>query len=179
MQKKISKTKIILLTVVAVTAVGVFYMWRDLNLDSIKKVPIPDVVVENLDLNRVIKGDTWKFRSPRVEHKEGMVYGDSMDVTITSPNGRVSHITAEKGVFSRANNDLTLKNAVGRMQEKDKVYDLKSGNVFYEAAKENWHFSDGIELIIGKIKVSGKNGTYDTKSGDCKITNGGLITWSD
>lgn len=168
-----------ILTVVLLTAVGVYYVWRDLHLDVIKNAPLPDVVVENLDLERVINGDKWQLKSPRVEHKDGIVYGDSMDVVITSPKGRVSRIKAEKGVFTRANNDLTLENADGVMSEKGKTYNLKSGKVFYSDAKKNWHFSDGIDLTMGNLNISGQDGYYDTKSGDCRITNGGRITWNN
>ena len=160
-------------------AVGAYYVWRDLNLSAIKNAPLPDVVVENLDLERMVNGDKWKFKSPRVEHKDGMVYGDSMDVVITTPKGRVAHIQAEKGVFTRSNNDLTRKNADGVMTENGKTYTLKSGSVFYNDAQKNRRFSDGIDLTMGNINVRGKDGYYDTKSGDCRVTNGGTITWSE
>ena len=179
MLKKLSATKIAVLAVLFFTAVGVYYVWRDLHLDALNKIPLPDVVVENLDLERVINGDKWLFKSPRVEHKDGMLYGDSMDVVITSPKGRLTHITAEKGIFTRADNDLTLKNANGEMSENNKKYYLKSGSVFYSDAQKNWHFSDGIELTMGNMKVSGKDGYYDTKSGDCRVTNGGTIVWNE
>ena len=175
---KISGKKLIVLTVILVIAVGAFYLWRDLNLSAMNKIPIPDLVVENIEIER-INGKKWKLISPRVEHKDGIVYGDSMDVTITDPAGRVTHIYADKGTFTRENNDVSLTSADGVMKENAKEYNLKSGNVKYEAAAEKWNFDDGVALSDGRMLIEGKKGYYDTKSGECRLTDGGTITWSD
>ena len=176
---KISGKKLIVLTVILVIAVGAFYLWRDLNLSAMNKMPIPDLVVENIEIERMINGKKWKLISPRVEHKDGIVYGDSMDVTITDPAGRVTHIYADKGTFTRENNDVSLTSADGVMKENAKEYNLKSGNVKYEAAAEKWNFDDGVALCDGRMLIEGKKGYYDTKSGECRLTDGGTITWSD
>ena len=176
---KISGKKLIVLTVILVIAVGAFYLWRDLNLSAMNKMPIPDLVVENIEIERMINGKKWKLISPRVEHKDGIVYGDSMDVTITDPAGRVTHIYADKGPFTRENNDVSLTSADGVMKENAKEYNLKSGNVKYEAAAEKWNFDDGVALSDGRMLIEGKKGYYDTKSGECRLTDGGTITWSD
>ena len=176
---KISGKKLIVLTVILVIAVGAFYLWRDLNLSAMNKIPIPDLVVENIEIERMINGKKWKLISPRVEHKDGIVYGDSMDVTITDPAGRVTHIYADKGTFTRENNDVSLTSADGVMIENAKEYNLKSGNVKYEAAAEKWNFDDGVALSDGRMLIEGKKGYYDTKSGECRLTDGGTITWSD
>lgn len=176
---KISGKKLIVLTVILVIAVGAFYLWRDLNLSAMNKMPIPDLVVENIEIERMINGKKWKLISPRVEHKDGIVYGDSMDVTITDPAGRVTHIYADKGTFTRENNDVSLTSADGVMKENAKEYNLKSGNVKYEAAAEKWNFDDGVALSDGRMLIEGKKGYYDTKSGECRLTDGGTITWSD
>ena len=176
---KISGKKLIVLTVILVIAVGAFYLWRDLNLSAMNKIPIPDLVVENIEIERMINGKKWKLISPRVEHKDGIVYGDSMDVTITDPAGRVTHIYADKGTFTRENNDVSLTSADGVMKENAKEYNLKSGNVKYEAAAEKWNFDDGVALSDGRMLIEGKKGYYDTKSGECRLTDGGTIPWSD
>ena len=176
---KISGKKLIVLTVILVIAVGAFYLWRDLNLSAMNKMPIPDLVVENIEIERMINGKKWNLISPRVEHKDGIVYGDSMDVTITDPAGRVTHIYADKGTFTRENNDVSLTSADGVMRENAKEYNLKSGNVKYEAAAEKWNFDDGVALSDGRMLIEGKKGYYDTKSGECRLTDGGTITWSE
>ena len=56
---KISGKKLIVLTVILVIAVGAFYLWRDLNLSAMNKIPIPDLVVENIEIERMINGKKW------------------------------------------------------------------------------------------------------------------------
>lgn len=53
---KISRKKFTVLTVILVIAVGAFYLWRDLHLSAINKMPIPDLVVENIEIERMISG---------------------------------------------------------------------------------------------------------------------------
>ncbi len=179
LKEKISRKKLTVLTVILVIAVGAFYLWRDLNLNAMSKIPIPDLVVENIEIERMISGKKWKLISPRVEHKDGVVYGSSMDVTIADPDGKITHIYADEGNFTRENNDIALTSADGVMKEKTKEYKLKSGSVKYEAAAEKWHFDDGVTITDGRMVIGGKKGYYDTKSGECRLTDGGTIVWSD
>lgn len=177
MSVRFSRTAAVAAVAVLIAGSALFFLWRDLNLDSIKNAPLPDVVVENIELNRTIKGNQWKLKSPRVEHKDGIVYGDSMDVTIKGPATRVTHITAQKGQFTRENSDLKLQQATGEMKENNKKYNMTAGGVFYEASPDIWHFSDGVALSSDNIAVYGKNGTYNPNSGLCRITDGGKVIW--
>ncbi|MDO5114802.1 MAG: LPS export ABC transporter periplasmic protein LptC [Synergistaceae bacterium] len=174
----IPKKKSIVLTAFLIIAVGAFYLWRDLHL-SAEKISIPDIVVENIEMERMINGKKWKIISPRAEHRDGVVYGESLDITITDPGGRETHIYADKGTFTRENNDITMTNGDGRMLENGKEYNLKSGAIKYEAATERWHFAEGVVLSSDKMTVSGQNGMYDTLSGDCFISNGGTVEWGN
>lgn len=42
-----------------------------------KNVPLPDIIVEDIEIERVVNGKTWIIISPRAEHKEGVIYGTS------------------------------------------------------------------------------------------------------
>lgn len=176
---RFSKKKFIVLAAVVAIAVGVFYFWRDLHLSAVKRVPLPDVVVEDIEVERLVDGKMWKLISPRVEHKNGLIHGVSLDVTITEDNGKVTYIYADKGTFSRKNNNLDLTHADGTMKQNDKEYNLKSGRAKYTAAKDLWNFSKGVTLTDGHFVVSGKTGYYDAKKGECGLTNGGTISWND
>ena len=178
--KKLPKKTLCLLAALIAVAAGAYYLWRDLHLSSIKNVPIPDVVVENIELERKIDGKKWKLLSPRVEHKDNMVYGDSMDVTISDPAGKETQIYAAKGVFSRHTNDVTLRDAVGTMKEADGAYDLESGVAKYDSKSGIWYFSDGVtfKLAENNMVIRGKSGYYDSEKGVCRMTERGTITWS-
>lgn len=177
--KKFTKRGAIVLAVILVIAVGAFYLWRDLHLSAIKNVPLPDIIVEDIEIERVVNGKTWIIVSPRAEHKEGVIYGTSVDITIKDPNGRNTHIRADGSTFTRKSNDITLTNGDGTMTENGKSYEMHSGFVEYDADKERWNFSQGVTLSSENMVINGDAGTYDTLSGDCYITNGGTVTWTN
>lgn len=164
---------------ILVVAVGAFYLWRDLHLGVMKNVPLPDIIVEDIEIEREVNGKTWIIISPRAEHKEGVIYGSSVDITIKDPNGRDTHIYADKSTFTRENNDITLTNGDGTMTEKGKTYEMQSGFVEYDAKGEIWNFSQGVVLNSENMTISGDAGRYETLSGDCYITNGGTVTWTN
>ena len=56
---------------------------------------------------------------------------------------------------------------------------VQVGTVEFKAETEQWFFSGGVILTDGKIKVEGKEGIYDTQSGKCIISDGGVITWKE
>lgn len=177
--KPISKKMIIIPTALFLAAVGVYYLWRDFNLSNIKRIPVPDIVVNNIEIEREIDGKLWHLTSPMVEHKDGLLNGRSLDVTITEKSGKVTAIFAERGIFTRSNEDLTLFNANAEMRENDKKYNLKSGHVEYVSKTEFWTFTDNITLTDGKMTVEGSEGTFDGRSGSCRLPKGGTITWMD
>lgn len=160
------------------TAVMSFYLWRDLRLSLFPpKLLLPDVVVEDIELNRVIEGNKWHIIAARAEHRDGVIYGDSLDVTITAASGDVTRIKAEKGVFTREHSDLTFENANGSLAQGEKTYFLKSGHIFYDAAAKIWYFTNGVTLFDGTAEASGPEGRYDANTGVSTITGGSRITW--
>ncbi|NLD05101.1 MAG: LPS export ABC transporter periplasmic protein LptC [Synergistaceae bacterium] len=178
--KKISRKKAFMIAALVFIAVIVVFLWRDLNLSNrAGDIPLPDIIVENIEIDREINGKQWKLISPRVEHRDGLFYGESLDITITESDSKVTRINAVKGVFTRANNDIEMTSADVVMTEKNNVYNLKAGQVEFDAAKELWNFFNSVMLTDGKITVEGKDGSYDTKSGECIVTGGGVVTWKD
>ncbi|MDO9544918.1 MAG: LPS export ABC transporter periplasmic protein LptC [Synergistaceae bacterium] len=178
--RKISRKKAYTIAALVFIAVIVVFLWRDLNLaNRAGDIPLPDIIVENIEIEREINGAQWKLISPRVEHRDGLFYGESLDITITESGDKVTRINADKGVFTRANNDIEMTSADAVMTEKNNVYNLKAGRVEFEAAKELWRFFKDVIITDGKITVEGKEGTYDTKSGECIVSGGGVVTWKE
>ena len=178
--KSISRKKAYTITALIITAVIVAFFWRDLNLaNRVGGIQLPDIIVENIEIERDINGKRWELSSPRVEHRDGIFYGDSLDIKITESNGKYTRISADKGVFTKADNDIEMTGANALMKNKDGEFSLKAGRVEFKAETEQWFFSDGVILTDGKIKVEGKEGIYDTQSGKCIISDGGVITWKE
>lgn len=177
---KISRKKIYFAAALVIIVVFAAFLWRDFNLyGKISVVKLPDVVVQNIEIDREINGKRWKLISPRVEHKDGIFYGVSLDITITEDDGKVTRIKAESGVFTRSSNDISMVSADAVMREKEEEFKLTAGGVEFEAATEFWSFSDNVTLSDGKLTVNGKEGSYDTKSGLCTVKGGGTVTWKE
>ncbi len=178
--KKISRRKAYTIAALIFAAVIIAFLWRDLNLaNRAGDIDLPDIIVENIEIDREINGKQWRLVSPRVEHREGIFYGDSLDVTITDPAGNITRVNAEKGVFTRASNDVEMTGADAFVKDKNGEFTLTAGRAEFKAETEQWFFSDGVILTDGKIKVEGKEGIYDTQRGKCIISNGGVITWKE
>lgn len=173
-----SRKRLIVLSALLAIAVMSFYLWRDLRLTlDPSKIALPDIVVEDIELDRMIDGNRWHIISPRAEHKGGMLYGDSLDVTITSASGDISKIFAVHGTFSREKNDLTLRTVNGETAQDGKLYTLKSGVAHYDAQAKIWYFSDDVTLFDGKVEVNGPEGYYDTNTGISSVTGGSQMRW--
>lgn len=175
----VSRRMIFTLAIAAAVALMGVYLWRDLHLTDIKTAKLPDIVVENIRLERDVNGSHWTFVSPRVEHRDGMVYGNSLDVTIKGKDGTSTKILAASGTFARSNDDVTLENTFATYVRGDKKYYLRSGSVYYAAARELWSLSGDVTLSQGKIRIKGKKGSYDAKNGGCELSGGCVATLGD
>lgn len=177
---KISRKKAFTIAALVFIAVIVAFLWRDFTLaNRAGDIILPDIIVENIEIDREISGKQWKLISPRVEHKDGLFYGESLDITITESDGKITRISADKGIFTRADNNIEMTSADAVVTTKENVYSLKAGKVEFDAAKELWSFSNGVMLSNGKITVEGADGSYDSKSGECTVTGGGVVTWKE
>lgn len=175
--KTLSRRRIIIYLSLFFLAVVCFFFWRDLQLGLTIDLNIPDVVVENIEIRRVVDGNEWYLRSVKAEHRQGVIYGQSIDITVTSANGGVSRILAENGVFSRENSDITVEALNADIQQDDRRILMKAGSAVYDSTSERWHFSGDVTISDGSIEVSGPEGFYDIKQGLSTITNGGTIKW--
>lgn len=164
--------------VVIFTAVLAVYLWKDLNLDGGSKIPLPDIVVENIDIIREVNGQDWRLKSPHVEHKDNVIYAKYVDIeTVDKENSNIK-INAEKGTFFRETDDFTLTDAHGVMlKENKKNYSLVSGKVYYLAKDETWNFSEKVTISDDVMVITGPVGIYKSKVGDMLLPNGGIISW--
>lgn len=174
-----SRRKKIVCTAIFIIAVLGAYLWRDLHLgDNYSDVRIPDVVVENIEVEREISGKMWKFISPRVEHKDGVIYAQSLDITITESDDAQSKIYAADGVFYRESSNLSLNEAKGVYNKGDKSYTLASGVASYDAALELWSYTGGVELSDGAVVANAADGRYNMKNGDCLLSGDSMVRWN-
>lgn len=175
MRKKVWITFLVLLAVVCGG-----YLYRDLRLDKFVKVEkLPDVVIHDVKLDKMINDRRWRLFSPRVETKDNVLYGDDMDVTITEKDGTESHILAKKAIFSKENDNLQIINASGTMVSGQDSYAMTTGAADYNSKTDIWNFKNNVSLTNHETTVTGDTGYFNSGTGDCRVKGRGKITWEE
>lgn len=175
LRKQVWVTALILLV-----ALCCLYFYRDLRLDvTTKFTKLPDTVVHDVNVDKVINGRRWKISAPTIKTEDNVVYGYNVDVVITEQEGTKSYITSKEAVFSRDYDELTLRNAKGSMFSGTKNYTLETGKAEYNTKSEVWNLSEKFILDDKEISVSGDSAVFDTKKSDCSVKSGGKISWRD
>lgn len=176
--KLLSRRRLIISVAIVAFIIVAFYFWRDLRLGlNLDDISIPDIVVHNIEIKRVLDGDEWILLAPRAEHKRGQLYGQSLDITVTSLSGDVSRLFAEKGLFSREDNNVTLEGMHADVSRDGKNVNMKAGSAHYDSTEDKWYFSDDVAIFDGSVEAKGPEGSYSVKEGLSMITGGGTVTW--
>lgn len=176
--KLLSRRRLLICASLVVFAVIAFYFWRDLRLSlNLDDIVVPDIVVQNIEIKRVLDGNEWVLTAPRAEHKQGMLYGQSLDITVKSQTGDVSRLFAERGLFSRENNNVTLENMDADVLQDGKKVVMKAGGANYNSSEDKWYFSDDVTIFDGSVEARGPEGSYSIKEGLSVLTGGGTVTW--
>lgn len=152
------------------------YLWRDFHLTG-REEKLPDVVVENLEVERVIDRRKWNIVSPKIEHRDGKIYGDSMDVTVLAESGDISTFYAESGVFMRKSGDIKLSRVTGSAVKGSDKISIAAGRADYDAGDKIWRLADGVFMSNDKFEIRGPSGLYDDTKGTASVTGGGTAKW--
>ena len=175
MPYNISKAKIKLSLISLSVLLLCFYVYKDLNLKQSETIKIPDVVVNNIEVNRVVNGDNWLLKAPRVEHKDKKLYAKSLDIKVDTKDSKEIFILAEEGIFSRTDNNLELTSADAKMTENSKDYYLTAGNANYDSSSKIWSFSNSVRITDTKTVANAESGTFDSVSGYCVLSGNANI----
>lgn len=176
--KLINKGKIIVAAAVLFIAAAAFYLWRDFHLKAnVSDMPVPDILVENIEVNRNIDGKDWRFVSPRVEHKDGVVLGQSLDISVKDRDGGESRLFAASGTFLRDNNDVTLNKAYGAISSGGALYELTAGSADYIQSENVWFFKNTVKVSDENMDITGREGYFDENSSECLISGDARAEW--
>lgn len=176
--KLITKGKISAAAVVFFIASAAFYLWRDFHLKAnVNDMPIPDIVVENIEVNRNIGDKSWRFVSPRVEHKDGAILGQSLDISVKNREGCESKLFAVSGIFLRDNNNVTLNKVHGEMSSGGTLYELTAGSADYIQSEDVWLLKNIVTVSDGSVDITGCEGYFDENSRECFISGDAKAEW--
>lgn len=144
-----------------------------------KFTKLPDTVVHDVNLDKVINGRRWKISAPTIKTEDNVIYGYDVKLMITEEDGVKRYVSAKEAVFSRDYNQLTLTKAKGSMFSGLKDYILETGKAEYNTKTEVWTLTDKFVLEDKETTVTGDSGIYDSINGDCTVKGGGKISWRD
>ena len=169
-----------ILLILLFAAVCGAYLYHDFRLDLTAKFEkLPDVSIFNVKLNKEINGRQWQFVSPKVETKDNILYADELKVRITEKSGAVNNISAKKGSFSKEKDFVKLSEASGRLISKGKALELNSGTAEYDVKNDAWKFGGELCLSDGRMTVTADSGSFDNKSGMCRVKGKGKVAWEE
>lgn len=174
-----SRKRIIVGVAVSFAVLAAGYLWRDLHLTDEGRLAVPDVIIENMEINREFDNKKYRLSSPKVEHKDGVVYGDSMDIYVKDKTGRELSFFSQKGIYTRESDSIVLINSKGLLKQNDGAYFIKAGAASGDFKKEIWLFGDGIVLSHDKVNISAKAGSLDIKNEKCVLKGGAVVKWNE
>jgi hypothetical protein len=142
---------------IALAALGVFYLRRDLGLRvNIPTERLPDVVVENLDFRRVIDGRNWRVTARTAAHDSGLITANSIDVFVTGPDsGEAARFYAGSGEFAEKTDDVVLYTVRGALAARGRSIDVLAPRADYSNANKIWTLSGGVLIQDSEAELKG------------------------
>ena len=164
--------------VAALSAMGMFYFVRDLNLSNIElPTKLPDVVVENLNFRRTMDDRDWHITAVSAEHISGVVRAVSIDLNMKSEQKAQSAMMhAAAAEFSEASGEVRMREVDGRIFLKGRSIDVRTASAFYYRSSDVWQFKDGAEFCDGEIFLKGGEAEF-TGDGVFSLRKGAYARW--
>lgn len=171
--------KIIASVSAAVALLLVFYLWRDLNIPlSADLEKLPDIVVEDLTFDRKIDGNDWNIKATRVEHRNGVITAEDLDMRVKgSSDGRISHVEARSGDFSRESGDFSLSLVEGTAFFDERSVNWNAPLAHYDSSGDVWTLEKGIVASDDQIFLSGEIATISAGN-VFRIEKGANARWN-
>ncbi len=156
-----------------------WYMHRDLSLSEGEQamLDIPEVVVESLNLSRLIRNKQWTVSVDRAEHKDNLITGDSLDIFIEEhPTGRTLTAWARSGDFHRKSWDINLSSVHGVLTLKERTIDWRALQAHYLESDDLWEMGPDVRLMDGEAFIQAKSAQF--RIGGALYFKGGVtVRW--
>lgn len=178
MVQRVSRGRIILVTICLLTAVFGYFFWRDLRLpDTFVPRDLPDLVVENFSFKRTITDREWSVAAVSAEHKSGVVTAASVDLFVDeTSDDRSAKIFAESGEFTRDNAEVLLFYIGGSMATGGSSVEVAAPVASYDSDLGVWRFPEGMEIFTEDKHMTGNAASID-RAGNFNLWKGVSATW--
>ena len=162
-------------------AVLVRYAMRDMRLDvdllreSLTRMP--GLIVENVQLERVVSGDLWRVRVPYLERDGEETSVRSLDIRRQLQEGGEWYFFGAKGVYNEKERAAQVRGLVGTLETADRVWNLESPELQWDEAEKDFLFPRGLTLYDDEFLLNTSEASMDA-GGNILLEKGGLLQWT-
>ncbi len=179
---KISRPKIIMCALFLGLVVLVRFAMRDMNLnvdllrESIMKMP--GVVMENIQMSRVISGDTWRVKVPVLEQEGNSVNMRSIDIRRYASSDRGEwYFFGREGTYDYEQKAAKISGLLGTIDDGVRVWNLESKKLDWQDSQDNFTFPEGLTVYDDEFLVRAPLASMDRR-GVILLEQGGVIQWA-
>ena len=178
---KISTTKIVMVSLFIGLLVIVGYAKRDMQLDvdllRDSLMNMPALIMENIQLARVVSGDTWHVKIPYLDREGDTVRMRSLDVRrqISGDKGEWFFF-GKNGLYSNDKRTATFTGILGTLETDTRTLNLESNRVNWQDGVDSLVFPEGLTIFDSELMLKTPLASID-KSGVILLEQGGVIQW--
>ena len=178
---KFSTTKIVLLSLFIGLLVIVSYARRDmqLNVDLLRDslMHMPALIMENIQLARVVSGDIWRVKVPYLDREGDTVRMRSLDIRRQiSGDKREWYFFGKDGLYSHDKKIATVTGILGTLETDTRTLNLESTRVNWKEGVDSLVFPEGLTIFDDELMLKTPLASID-KSGVILLEQGGVIQW--
>ena len=178
---KFSTTKIVLISLFVGLLVIVSYARRDINLnvdllrDSLLNMPA--LIMENIQLARVVSGDIWRVKVPYLDREGDTVRMRSLDIRrqISGDKGEW-YFFGKNGLYSNDIKAAAITGLRGTLETDTRTFNLESSRLNWQDGIDSLVFPEGLTIFDDELMLKTPLASID-KSGVILLEQGGVIQW--
>ena len=178
---RISRPKLIIALLFLGLVVLVRHAMRDINLDvdllRESLTNMPGLVMENIQMSRVISGDTWRVRVPMLAQEGEAIIVRSIDVRreISGDKGEW-YFFGRYGTYSNDEKAASINWFLGTINDGRRVWNVESPRLTWKQERNTLTFPDGLTVYDHEFLLKAPIASTDN-SGVVLLQQGGIIRW--
>lgn len=178
---KFSTTKIVLLSLFIGLIVIVGYAKRDMQLDvdllRDSLLNMPALIMENIQLARVVSGDTWHVKIPYLDRNGDTVHMRSLDVRrqISGDKGEW-YFFGKNGTYLHDKKTAAITDLRGTLETDNRTLNLESPSLNWQEGVDSLVFPYGLAIFDDELMLKTPMASID-KNGVILLEQGGVIQW--
>ena len=183
--KKFSIFKLWIILALAGVFILIRYALRDIKLDvnllreGLSKIPA--IVIENISLEREVRGDIWSVKIPYIDRDGELFNLRSIDITRLIKTGGSWYFFGDNGFYSNDIHTAHVNKVRGTLEVLDnqggRIWNLESPELNWTESEDAIDFPQGLIVYDSEFLLNTPEANIN-KSGVVLLNRGGVITWT-